>query len=260
MNFFKKFNFSNNTLVFIVVSLLSVVVFFYKDSKYTIRVKGIVLELFEVLSRPNSWYKNILAVKEENQLFANQIAQLSLLNSKLINYEIENKELRKLLDYKESFSLLSLLPANIVNSNYSISVKSCLINVGLDHSLKKNLTVIDKNGYLIGKTINIGKNNSNVQLITDNNFSVSVKIGQNSVLGQFKPTFGKYGILEGVIKSLDIKKGDIIYTSGISEIYPSDIPLAKVISNETKQNKLFQDVAVEILADVNNLYYVFIIQ
>ena len=117
MNFFKKFNFSNNTLVLVVVSLLSVAVFFYKDSKYTIRVKGIILEFFEVLSRPNSWYKNILTVKEENQLFANQIAQLSLLNSKLINYEIENKELRKLLDYKESFSLLSLLPANIVMLN-----------------------------------------------------------------------------------------------------------------------------------------------
>ena len=77
---------------------------------------------------------------------------------------------------------------------------------------------------------------------------------------QFKPTFGRYGILEGVIKSLDIKEGDIIYTSGISEIYPPDIPLAKVLSNETKQNKLFQDVAVEVLADINNLYYVFIIQ
>ena len=260
MNFFKKFTFNNNTLIFIIISLLSVSVFFYKDSKYTNRVKGIALELFEFLSKPNTWYKDILIVKQENQLFANQIAQLSLLNSKLINYKIENKNLRKLLNYKESFSSLSLLPANIVNSNYSISVKSCLVNVGLDQNLKTNLPVIDMNGSLVGKTINIGKNNSNVQLITDNNFSVSVKIGENNILGQFKPTFGRYGILEGVIKSLDIKEGDIIYTSGISEIYPPDIPLARVLSNETKQNKLFQDVAVEVLADINNLYYVFIIQ
>jgi len=260
MNFFKKFTFNNNTLIFIIISLLSVSIFFYKDSKYTNRVKGIALELFEFLSKPNTWYKDILIIKQENQLFANQIAQLSLLNSKLINYEIENKNLRKLLNYKESFSSLSLLPANIVNSNYSISVKSCLVNVGLGHNLKTNLPVIDMNGSLVGKTINIGKNNSNVQLITDNNFSVSVKIGENNVLGQFKPTFGRHGILEGVIKSLDIKEGDIIYTSGISEIYPPDIPLARVLSNETKQNKLFQDVAVEVLADINNLYYVFIIQ
>ena len=260
MNFFKKFTFNNNTLIFIIISLLSVSVFFYKDSKYTNRVKNIALELFEFLSKPNTWYKDILIVKQENQLFANQIAQLSLLNSKLINYKIENKNLRKLLNYKESFSSLSLLPANIVNSNYSISIKSCLVNVGSGHNLKTNLPVIDMNGSLVGKTINIGKNNSNVQLITDNNFSVSVKIGENNILGQFKPTFGRYGILEGVIKSLDIKEGDIIYTSGISEIYPPDIPLARVISNETKQNKLFQDVAVEVLADINNLYYVFIIQ
>ena len=89
---------------------------------------------------------------------------------------------------------------------------------------------------------------------------ISVKVSHNSSIAQYKPTYWNYGILEGVLKTLKIKKDDIIYTSGISEIYPSDIAVAKVISNTKKQNKLFQDVAVEILTDINNLYYVFVIQ
>ena len=35
---------------------------------------------------------------------------------------------------------------------------------------------------------------------------------------------------------------------------------AKIIDNSKKKNKLFQDVAVKILTDVNHLYYVFVIQ
>ena len=45
----------------------------------------------------------------------------------------------------------------------------------------------------------------------------------------------------------------------MSEIYPADIPVAKVLNTNKKKDRLFQDVAVEILADTRNLYYVFVI-
>ena len=119
--------------------------------------------------------------------------------------------------------------------------------------------MIDLNG-LLGKTINIGELASKVQIVTDKNFAVSVKVGQKMQLAIFKPTNSKYGILEGVIKSVNLNPGDIIYTSGISEIYPSDIPVCKVISSTDNKDKPFLNVVVEVLADISNLNYVFIIQ
>ena len=112
---------------------------------------------------------------------------------------------------------------------------------------------------MVGKIIDVGKNSSKVQLISDNNYSVSIKVGKNISIGQFKSTYGKLGILEGTIKTLGVEENDIVYTSGVSEIYPPDIPVARVINTNKKKNKLFQDVAVEILTDINNLYYVFVI-
>ena len=105
-----------------------------------------------------------------------------------------------------------------------------------------------------------GEYNSKVQLITDNNFSVSVKVGNNISIGQLRPTYYKFGVLDGIIKSLDINEEDLVFTSGVSEIYPPDIPVAKIKSQIKKKNKLFQDVGVELLTDIDNLYYVFIIQ
>ena len=59
------------------------------------------------------------------------------------------------------------------------------------------------------------------------------------------PTHGKYGILEGVRKTTPLKIGDVAYTSGISEIYPDNIPVAKIISISNQIEKPFQKVIVE---------------
>jgi len=260
MNFFRKFNFNKKILSLIITSFFSLFIFFKNDSFYTYKVSSFIYDIYSVFSNPSIWYKDILVIKKKNELLSKEILQLSLLNSKMINYEIENKKLREMLNFKESFKHLSLLPANVINSNFSFSNQTKIINVGTNDGVTKNLCVIDINGNLVGKIVDAGLNNSKVQLISDNNFAVSIKVGKNISIGQFIPKYGKYGYLEGIIKTLDFNPDDIVYTSGHSEIYPPDIPVAKIISNKKKKNKLFQDVGVEILTDINNLYYVFVIQ
>ena len=107
-------------------------------------------------------------------------------------------------------------------------------------------------GNLVGKVIEAGEYNSKVQLITDNNFSVSVKVGNNISIGQFRPTYYQFGVLDGIIKSLDINDEDIVFTSGVSEIYPPDIPVCKVLSVSDDSDKPYLNVIVEILAILSN--------
>jgi len=260
MSFFKKFNFNKNISTFVLASIFSAIIFFSNDGNYVLKIKSIVFNIYESVSTPSRWYKNLLTIREENELLSSELVQIYLLNSKLINYEIENKKLREMLQLKESFKHLSLLPANIIDSNYFSSIESRIINVGIDDGIKKDLAVIDIYGNLIGKIIEVGKYNSKIQLITDNNFSVSVKVGDNISIGQFRPTYYKFGFLDGIIKSLHIDENDIVFTSGVSEIYPPDIPVAKIKSQIKKKDKLFQDVGVELLTNIDNLYYVFVIQ
>ena len=134
-----------------------------------------------------------------------------------------------------------------------------IVDVSKSDGITINQAVMDMSG-LIGKTINVGENASKVQMINDKNFAVSVKVGDEKLLGIFKPVHGNKGILEGIIKSSKLSVGDIVYTSGITEIYPPDIPIAKVVSLNKDKDKPFLVVVVEILADLSNLNYVFIIQ
>ena len=55
-------------------------------------------------------------------------------------------------------------------------------------------------------------------------------------------------------------EGDVCETgSGISEIYPPNIPVAKIISISKEKDQPFQRVVVEILGSMFNLDFVFVI-
>tara|TARA_B100000029_G_scaffold259152_1_gene255838 strand:+ start:103 stop:882 length:780 start_codon:yes stop_codon:yes gene_type:complete len=250
----------NKDIISLILAIFfSSIIFLSNDSKYVEKIEQDIVDFVSILSSPKKWYKEILIIKEKNDLLIKKITQLQLLVATYDNYRLENEELKAMLDFQDSYGKLSLKPANIVNHNFSSSVYSVIIDVGKDDKIGKNQAVLDMNG-LFGKTITVGEKASKVQTITDKNFAVSVKVGTNQILSIFKPSHGKYGTLEGVIKSSDVSVGDIVYTSGVSEIYPANLPVAKVIKVKKEKDKPFQDVIVEILADFKNLNYVFVIK
>ena len=114
--------------------------------------------------------------------------------------------------------------------------------------------------FNMGEESSINQRKSTFAVESHTTYNQEVKVGEEMLLSTFKPTHGKFGYLEGVLKSLNLNVGDIIYTSGVSTIYPSDLPVAKINSIKNNPNKLYQDVIVEILSDIDNLNYVFIIQ
>ena len=93
MNFFKKFNFNKNILTFILTSILSMMIFFYNDGNYVLKIKSLIFNFYKSASAPSQWYKDLLIIKKENELLSKELVQIYLLNSKLINYEIENKHI-----------------------------------------------------------------------------------------------------------------------------------------------------------------------
>lgn len=249
---------SKEILALILTLSISGYLLFSRTSPQVQKLKFQVSWVAGKIAYPKTWYNNILAVKEKNRLLKNEIAQLSLLNSQLESYRIENNRLKKMLNFSET-QPLSMMTANVVNQNFGLSAQSITIDLGRNEGIITNLPILDEYG-LLGKTIQIGDGAALVQLITDKNYRVSIRVGVDRTLGIFFPTHGKYGILEGIRKSMPLKNGEIAFTSGISEIYPPNIPVAQVISTNIDNNRPFQDVVVELLGQLDNLNYVFIIQ
>ncbi len=252
------FRLLNKELLALLISItLSLILFFNSKSQAVIAIHSDLASVLSMISYPQRWYQDVFSIKEFNKYLQQQLVKSQLKIARLNAYQIENNRLREMLDFK-SLNPWSLVPANVTNKN-SLSVKTIIIDIGSNDSIYQNSPVLDIYG-LIGKIFAVGENVSKVQLINDKNFSVSIRIGKDRSLANFIPTVDKYGVLQGVRKSMDLSVGELAYTSGISEIYPANIPVAKVVSVNKNNNSPFQDVVVEILSNLNNLNYVFVIQ
>ena len=248
---------NKDALALLLTLFLSAILLLTRNSPQIRQLKFQLSNITSTLVYPVTWYNTVFTVREENKLLKEQLIQFTLLNSELESYHQENIRLKEMLNFTKN-QPLNYLTANVVGHNFGLPTQSIMIDVGSEEGVVKNLTVMDENG-LLGKTIKVGDHATLTQLITDKNFRVSVRIGQERALGLFIPTHGKYGILEGVRKSMPLNKGEIAYTSGISEIYPPNIPVARVISIQLDNNNPFQHIVVELLGALKNLDYVFVV-
>ena len=111
------------------------------------------------------------------------------------------------------------------------------------------MAVLDEN-YLVGKIVEVNYSTSRALLISDLNSKIPVIIepsGANAILsGQ---GHNDYAVLEYLPKLKKIKKGDIVYTSGVDDIIPQAIPIGKVIEKE-------ENFFVEFFVDINQIKYV----
>ena len=248
---------NKDVLALLLTLLLSILLLFTRTSPQIRQLKFRLSWFASTLAYPVTWYNEVFTIREENKLLKNELIQLTLMNSELESYHKENRRLKEMLNFTQDKSL-NYISANVVNHNFGLPTQSITIDVGKEEGVEKNLTVMDENG-LLGKTIQVGDHAALTQLITDKNFRVSIRIGEDRALGLFIPTHGKFGILEGVRKSMPLNEGEIAYTSGISEIYPPNIPVARVISVKRDENNPFQHVVVELVGSLENLDYVFVI-
>ena len=248
---------NKDVLALLLTLFLSAILLLTRTSPQVRQLKFHLSNITSTIAYPTTWYNAVFTVREENKLLKDQLIQFTLMNSELESYHQENRRFKKMLNFIEN-QPLNFLSANVVGYNFGLPAKSIILDIGSKEGVAKNLTIMDENG-LLGKTIKVGDHSALIQLITDKNFRVSVRIGQERALGLFIPTHGKYGILEGVRKSMPLNEGAIAYTSGISNIYPSNIPVARVVSIELDDDNPFQHIVVELVGSLENLDYVFII-
>ena len=260
----KKFFFINKKpLLLLVCSFLSIALFFSKDIKEVQYFRVHFSNFFSFIFSPKQAMNRLSILEKENNQLINQIKKISQENQNLTQRIRMINEHR---DYDKKLNKLipnhKFIPAKVLDHSLSNSSSIFNINVGLQDGINDNYkAVINYDGNLVGKTWVTTNSKTQVHKITDRDFHVYVKSNQG-IFGQFSYKSGKYGIIESVSKRDEklLSVGDIFYTSHSSNIYPENIPVAKVVSIENKRHKHELDIKVEILADLNGLRNVFIVE
>tara|TARA_B100000965_G_scaffold295159_1_gene253205 strand:- start:46 stop:882 length:837 start_codon:yes stop_codon:yes gene_type:complete len=186
-------------------------------------------------------YDEYLELKKKDYNLANLLHENKF-------YKSENKRLKLLID-EENLSSKEYLLSKVLLDQQSPYLKSVIVNKGFKHGIKLGVAVKEKS-YFIGKIINVNFLTSRILLASDLNSKIPVIVepsGANAILsGQ---GHNDYAVLEFLPKIKKIKKGDIVYTSGVDSIIPQAIPIGKVIEKD-------ENFFVEFFVDFNQLKYV----
>ena len=202
----------------------------------------------------------------------NQIGQLreriGELEEQLARRQIELIQLREAAsDYDRLVNLLSytttldnqeFLTADVIAVDQTGIARSIVINRGSRDGVAVGMPVTTDLG-LVGRIIAVSANAANVQLITDENSSVSSRLqttrADGSILGQAS------GVLRLTFVNLDedILQGDLVITSGLGGNFPPDIVAGQVTSVRQFEFELFQEAQVRSLIDFDTLELVLVI-
>ena len=213
-------------LVFVLSLILSISLLLNNQDPRMGVVRGKAAEVISFISSPMTLMKSLMFLEEENQLLREKTLSLSLQVESMLNLQRENDELLGMLDFKRQTKLL-IKPARVVNKGLHPNLLSIIIDGGKIDGIKKNQAVLTPKG-VIGKTIETGEKASIVQLITDSNYRVSVRILPSGATGILQMLKGNTAQIREVQKNVNISIGDKVVTSGFSDIYPAGLPVGIV--------------------------------
>jgi rod shape-determining protein MreC len=197
-------------------------------------------------------------VKEENKILNEQMERLlqenALLKEKLITYD----RLTELLELKKSFSF-QMIPAQVISREPGNWFNSIIIDKGFKDGVDKNMAIATYSG-LVGKVVSVDSHSSKVLLILDQRSAVGSMIQRSRDIGVLKGSEKNYCYLEYLSRDADVKRGDLVITSGLGSIFPKGITIGKVIEIKKDDHALFQEVIINPQVDFTKLEEVFIVK
>ena len=175
----------------------------------------------------------------------------------------ENFELSRQLDYYRNLypeenakavrgrvdDIFTYIPARIIKISRNSQHNYIILNKGYEDGVIPNSGIITNEG-VVGIVDAVDKHYSYGLTLMNTKVSVSARVGGEGVVAPlvWDGINADGGLLRNLPMQYEINPGDTIRTSGISEIFPGDIPLGVVIGSDSVDGvakeakvKLFQD-------------------
>ena len=247
-----------DSFVLFLCIFISFVLIFTNNNKNVQSLRTSALDTFSFLYQPFNWLDNQIFLNKKLEVLSEENLKLNLENQILSSNKIENERLRDLLKFRDR-NELDFIGADILSKGINSNMASVLINRGLSDGVKNNNPVLSSRG-VVGKTILVADNYSAVQLISDIDFRLSVKIMPSETEGIMRwITNDTCEILE-VQTTSDVQIGDIVLTSNLSIYFPPNLPVGEVISFYKKSNSSNKVVRMKLFSDLSTLNQLFILR
>jgi len=174
----------------------------------------------------------------------------------------ENITLKEMLNIQKEYQHYDIVMGNIIYREHDNWTQTFTINVGINDGIKLDQTVVHEEG-LVGYISNVTETTSVVTTILDSSSSVSVNISTINepavVNGDLELKAQNRLKLTYIPLDTEIAISDMLYTSGIGVMYPSSIPVGKIVEIVNSKNDVNRYALVEPCVNINKISEVAVI-
>jgi rod shape-determining protein MreC len=196
-------------------------------------------------------------LEKKNQELEDEVAQLKTELAKREEAAIQNDALKDQLGFAQE-SGFKLAQAEIISQDPTNYQQVLTIDRGSGAGIKKDMVAVTR-GLLVGRVIATTPSTAKVRLITDFRSAVPVLDQQTRASGITRGGRG-FGLnLEMVPQTDELRKDDVLITSGFGGEYPKGLIVGTVDTVEKRDTDVFQTAEVRPAVDFRRLEDLFII-
>lgn len=206
--------------------------------------------------------RDINRVYEENKRLKKQLDEYASLSVKVSELTLENEDLREKANIDETLREYKVRNALVIARSPEEWHQFLTIDKGQKDGIEKNMAVITNKG-LIGKVKDVSQFSSTVQLISDidrtNRISAVVE-GNDRAFGLIEgyQTEKKAIVMTKIPSDVEIKKGQIVATSGLGGTFPRGLVIGKIKKVTPDDYGLTQTALIEPTADLYDVDHVMV--
>lgn len=204
-----------------------------------------VLEVYQSIARPFESDPT----KEE----ALTNARIQELEVRLQELESQNNKLESLLNYQKADKKKGIV-APIIGHSVDNWWQQVTLGRGSQDGIRVGFTVMAPGG-VVGRIVSVTPRSSRVLLISDASSRAGVLISRSRNLGFIRGQGSNQAVMQFFDKVPNVKKGDAVVTSSVSQLFPSGLPVGRILSINTEKN-LAPEAVIELTAPINYLEWV----
>ena len=198
--------------------------------------------------------------QQEAAMFKKQLLAQSLQASQVEQLQLENKQLRALIELKDRVQTTGQV-AQVIYDAADPFTRKVILDKGSISGIHVSSPVMDEAG-VVGQITRVYPLISEATLIIDKNHSIPVL---NNRTGARVVAFGESGgapllELRYMAANADIQENDILSTSGVDGVYPPGMPVAKVIKVERSADSMFARILCEPLGRAQGVRHLMVLE
>ncbi|HEX8833095.1 MAG TPA: rod shape-determining protein MreC [Abditibacteriaceae bacterium] len=170
------------------------------------------------------------SIVSENKRLQGEVDNLRNQSQRLQRYRAENVELRRLLQMPKPRGG-TIRAADIISLDATDFARRVVLNIGSRQGVRSKDVVFNAQG-VVGQVATVSPLSCVVLLLTDRMSGVGAMTGRTMAKGVVKGSGERVCKMSYLDYRADVREGDLVLTSGNSEIFPKGLVIGRVLKIE----------------------------